>query len=308
LAEFHVPVMAERVCEALAVKGGGVYVDATAGGGGHLAAIARMLDEKGMMVAIDKDPEAVRHLHSINLSTRGTIILAQSDFSMLDRVLQSHSLRAVDGVLLDLGVSSHQIDTPRRGFSYMTDAPLDMRMDPAAPRSAHDILRESSSKELAGILARYGEVRNPLRMARTLRECADTKSLESSAGLRACLEREYGPNLSVKVLSKVFQALRIAVNDELERLKTALEKSCSLLRSGGRLAVISYHSLEDRIVKDFFRGKEGACSCPPGMPVCRCNRVFVLKRITKKPIVPDPQEIARNRRSRSARLRVAEKV
>ncbi|MBD3243839.1 MAG: 16S rRNA (cytosine(1402)-N(4))-methyltransferase RsmH [Chitinivibrionales bacterium] len=304
---YHAAVLLAESIEGLAVRPGGAYLDGTAGGGGHLQAIIDQLGGTGTAIGLDRDPDAIAHLQR-HIEPRGAkLILAQSRFSELDRVCAENGVEALDGVLLDLGVSSYQLDTPERGFSYQVEAPLDMRMDPQRGTTAAQLLRESDVVTLERILRDYGEVTNAPRMARTIASCARTGSLETTADLRSCLEAEYGP-LKPKVLSKVFQALRIAVNRELEELETFLAKVAGQIRTGGRLAVIAYHSLEDRLVKNAMRDWEGRCICPPELPVCRCGRRAQFKRITRRAVTPSDAEIRGNRRARSARLRIAERV
>jgi 16S rRNA (cytosine1402-N4)-methyltransferase len=294
--------------EALDIKPDGVYVDATAGGGGHLREIIARLDSRGTAVGIDRDPDAIAWCRTHFTGVQPAVILEQSPFSRLDAVLASHGIRAIDGLILDLGVSSHQIDDGSRGFSYIRDAVLDMRMDPTQGESAAHFLSAVDEHELARVLSEYGEVRNPSRMARVFKRSMAKKPFVSSRDVTTCLTDEYGPSLGIKVVAKVFQAIRIAVNGELGELSGCLKRAISFVKKGGRIAVISYHSLEDRIVKNFFRDNERSCTCPPSMPYCTCNKKILLKRLNKKGIVPTEQEVRRNPRARSARLRVAEKV
>jgi 16S rRNA (cytosine1402-N4)-methyltransferase len=211
-------------------------------------------------------------------------------------------------MLLDLGISSHQIDTQERGFSYMKTSDLDMRMDPTSGMSAADFCAAAGERELAAALADYGEITNPLRMARAIKGCAQRQPMRTSSDLVSCLRNEYGPSFPVKVIAKVFQALRIAVNGELVELSACLAVALSKVRHGGRIVVISYHSLEDRIVKNFFRDGEQGCVCPPVLKKCMCGRKILLKRLNKKVIIPSAAEVARNPRARSARMRAAEMI
>jgi 16S rRNA (cytosine1402-N4)-methyltransferase len=304
---YHVPVLAKESIEGLRVLPGGTYLDCTLGGGGHFEAIIRALAGKGTVLGIDQDPDSVSWVRTnVTLSSVRTII-EQSPFSRLDSVLDRHGIRSVDGVVLDLGVSSHQIDAPQRGFSYMHDTVLDMRMDPAEGRPAYELLRDEPQEELRRILHDYGEIRDAGRMARVIKEYLRSRELRTSGQLKQCLAAHYG-SVSVKLLAKTFQALRIAVNGEMEELTACLQKAVDRLSKGGRLVAISYHSLEDRIVKNFMQVKEKGCTCPADSPICTCRNVSILKRITKKAIRPSHDEIERNHRARSARLRVAEKM
>ncbi|MBD3391252.1 MAG: 16S rRNA (cytosine(1402)-N(4))-methyltransferase RsmH [Chitinivibrionales bacterium] len=304
---YHVPVLLEECLEGLAVQPGGVYVDGTLGGGGHFEEIIRALGPEGTAIGIDKDPESISRMRKRVSSTPVTVIIERASFSEMDSVLRSHGIGSVDGVLLDLGVSSRQIDDPSRGFSYRHDASLDMRMDPAAGRPAHEMLSSWDEPALARVLSDFGEIRNPERMASAIARYARVRPLHSSSDMLAALELEYG-TVRPKVLSKVFQALRIAVNSELDELQTGLVKALDSLKRNGRLVVVSYHSLEDRIVKNFIRDQERGCICPPEVPVCTCFKRAQVKRINRKAIRPSQEEIAGNRRARSARLRMAEKV
>jgi 16S rRNA (cytosine1402-N4)-methyltransferase len=304
---FHVPVLVKESIEGLAVQPGGVYVDCTLGGGGHFAEIIRALGSTGTAIGIDKDPQSISGVKNQVASTPVNVIIEHDHFSALDVVLDRHGIRHADGILVDLGVSSHQIDDSRRGFSYLQDSPLDMRMNPLEGISAAHLLSSSSEEELARILESYGEIWNAGRMARAIKAFSRTHEIATSADIRLCLKQEYG-SVKIKVLAKLFQALRIAVNNELAELEQCLVKALERLRRGGRLVVISYHSLEDRLVKSFMRTQERGCTCPQNAPICTCGNFVKLKRINRKAIRPSQEEISRNRRARSARLRIAEKT
>jgi 16S rRNA (cytosine1402-N4)-methyltransferase len=305
--EYHIPVLPDECIRALAIKPAGIYVDCTLGGGGHFQAIVDQLNG-GVAIGIDRDPESIawcsRHIDGKLASA----IFRQARFSEIADVLQGLGITAIDGVLMDLGLSTRQITSRERGFSYMKDVRLDMRMNPADAKSAADILRESSEEELTGILADYGEIHNPARMAGAIKRYLKTGPLTTSEELKSCLQIEYGPGFQIKGLAKLFQALRIAVNGELTELRECCEQAVSLLKTGGRLAVISYHSLEDRFVKNFMRDLEKGCLCPPSIPVCICGKKKKLKRVTVKATIASADEINRNPASRSARLRAAEKI
>ncbi len=307
--DYHTPVLLNEVLQFLDVKQGGIYVDCTLGGGGHFWAIASRLSEKGVMVGIDRDLEAVEHNRKRSAAAvKATTIISRGRFSDFDKVLDENGIECVDGFLLDLGVSSHQIDEPQRGFSYMLDSTLDMRMDSTAGITARELLLSSTREELTHILECFGEIRNASRMARALKDWLEHRSLDTSTDIRNCIISEYGPNVKYKVLAKLFQALRIAVNRELEELTMFLHKSLGYLCAGGRLAVISYHSLEDRAVKEFIVANEGKCICPRDLPVCVCDKPSLLKRVSRKAVVPKEEELKSNPRSRSARLRVASRT
>ena len=302
---YHQPVLKEEVCDLLITDKSGCYLDCTRGGGGHFRALAEKLSVNAVLIGIDRDMDAINWNKKAIISDGPSIIIEQSRFSLFDEVLEKHNITGLNGALLDLGVSSFQIDTAARGFTYMKDSVLDMRMNPSEGISAWELLEQSSEEQLSSILSEYGEVHNSVRMARAIKSC---KGIKTSADLRSCLAEEYGPNLQIKVIAKVFQALRIAVNDELGELKRFLSKITGYLLSGGRLAVIAYHSLEDRMVKEFIREQEQGCVCPIDLPYCTCGKQVLLKRITRKAVRASTAEVKSNPRSRSARLRVAERT
>jgi 16S rRNA (cytosine1402-N4)-methyltransferase len=322
VTEYHVPVLLGEVLSLLVGDGDTVassvnkkvYVDGTLGGGGHFRAVVGALSGRGeageyLVIGIDRDREALDNVRRAGFDRAGVqAILEQSRFSEFDSILREHGIDRVSGLLVDLGVSSRQIDAPGRGFMYMRDAPLDMRMDQSGGLTAAEFLERSGEDELALVFEKYGEIRNAGRMAGVIKDYMKHSKILTSADLKACLTREYGANIKIQALAKLFQALRIAVNGELEELRLFLDKSVHWLAAGGRIAVISYHSLEDRMVKEFFRAAEEACVCAPGLPVCTCNKPVLLKRVNRKAVMASDEEITRNPRSRSARLRVAERT
>lgn len=305
---YHEPVLLQECVEGLSIHSDGVYVDGTLGGGGHFRAILDRLGSQAVAVGIDRDPEALREAEKLESNSSARVVVVNARFSEIDRVLQENQLTQADGILLDLGVSSRQIDAPDRGFSYTKSASLDMRMNPGDARPASEVIEQSTVDELSTILSEYGEIRNPTRMARALKNWVKTTPLATSDDLKACLMAEYGKVPENKVLAKLFQALRIAVNQELQELSTFLAKAESTIRPSGRLAVISYHSLEDRLVKRFMSQAERTCVCPPELPVCQCDHRASFKRITRHAVKPGPDEIKRNPRARSARLRIAQRL
>jgi 16S rRNA (cytosine1402-N4)-methyltransferase len=306
--DYHTPVLLEEVLRFVPHKSGGVFLDGTLGGGGHFTAMAERLDRAGTMIGIDRDPEAVLWNRERMPSCRPTVIFEQARFSEFDKVLNRHGIASLDGLFLDLGVSSRQIDFPDRGFSYLHEGGLDMRMDPSAGMTATELIRTSSAADLAVLLSDFGEVEGAAAIAAAIKRWSDGHPLRTTADLRECCSRAFSNRLSIKLLAKIFQALRIAVNDELGELRIFLAKVLDFLNPGGRLAVVAYHSLEDRIVKQYMRENERACVCPPESPRCVCRRAPLFKRLTKKAVQPSAEEIARNRRCRSARLRVAERT
>jgi len=307
---YHVPVLLEECLKGLALRPDGIYVDGTAGGGGHSFAIASRL-ETGRLLAVDRDEEAVaaaaRRLEGFGKRAR----VFHNNFENIPQVLDEAGIDGVDGILLDLGVSSHQLDEGERGFSYQQDAPLDMRMDRSSGFTAFDAVNGWNEQELADVIFRYGEERYSRRIAaeivRRRKEKPVATTLELVDAIRsampaAALREKQHP------AKRTFQALRIAVNDELGALSEGLDAAMDALAPGGRLAVISFHSLEDRIVKNAVRMRENGCTCPPDLPVCVCGFVRTMRTVTKKPIVPSAEEIERNPRARSAKLRIAEKL
>ncbi len=307
-ATDHVPVLADDVRRLLAVQPDETIVDCTFGAGGHAALLAEDLHGRGRFIAIDRDPSVRTYFETFkrrfaSLQPR----LLRGELSLVLEQLGSNGVEA-DAILLDLGVSSMQLDRPERGFSYAVDAPLDMRMDPSADVSAADLVNESTEKDLTQIFRRYGEERYARQIARAVVRARPLgRTIELVDVIRAAIPApaRFGEGHPAK---RVFQALRIAVNDELGSLEHALPAALEMLRPGGRLAVIAFHSLEDRIVKTFMRDAERGCTCPPDFPVCVCGNEPVMRALSRKPIRPTADEIADNPRAASARLRVAVKV
>jgi 16S rRNA (cytosine1402-N4)-methyltransferase len=306
-ATDHVPVLADEVREALAVQPGETVVDATFGAGGHAELLAADLQGAGKLIAIDRDPSVRPYFDRVRKRTGVQARLLRGEFSDVLAQLAANGVRA-DAIVFDLGVSSMQIDRPERGFSYRTDAPLDMRMDPAAELSARELVNETGERELTRIFREYGEERYARPIARAIvrrrREQPFERTGELVDVIRSAIPApaRFGDGHPAK---RVFQALRIAVNDELGSLESALPSALEMLRPGGRLAVISFHSLEDRIVKRFLRMKEKGCTCPPDFPVCVCGHEPELRALSRRPIKPSPNELAANPRASSARLRAA---
>jgi 16S rRNA (cytosine1402-N4)-methyltransferase len=307
---YHTPVLSCAAVTALVQKPDGVYLDGTLGGGGHFKEMLSQLNASATAIGIDRDADAIDFVKSHLVNENGcTIHLYPSVFSQFDAVLAHHSLKAVDGILLDLGVSSHQIDDSQRGFSYRIDAPLDMRMNQAEGMGAAELLNSAPAHELAEILRHYGDVTGADILAEAFVRFRAQKRFSRTGDIAECLAPLFRGRLSYDLLARIYQALRIAVNNELEELQTCLKKSITHLNPNGRIAVIAYHSGEDRIVKSFFKDQEKSCICPPEIPQCVCGgRNKKLKRINRKAIRPLPDEIAINPRSRSARLRIAERT
>ncbi|HHV29587.1 16S rRNA (cytosine(1402)-N(4))-methyltransferase RsmH [Acetivibrio mesophilus] len=312
--EFHhKPVLLEETIENLDIKPDGVYIDGTLGGAGHSSEILRRLDKNGTLIGLDQDEFALKtsqeKLTQLNLEAR--IILANTNFVNIKEVCEKNNIDSVDGILLDLGVSSHQLDEASRGFSYNKDAPLDMRMDRRGSLTAKTIVNEYDREEIKAIIRDYGEERWASRIADFIVAARKKKEIETTEELVDIIKaaipgsaRREGPHPA----KRTFQALRIAVNNELGILDKTIEDGTELLKSGGRFCIITFHSLEDRIVKDEFNKKVNPCICPKEFPVCTCGRKPLASLVNRKPIIPDEKELQVNPRSRSAKLRVLEKI
>lgn len=307
----HIPILRETVVSLLNPRRGGVFVDGTLGGGGHAEAVLERLPEGGRLYGIDRDGAAIAAA-SARLARFGEAFTAiRGNFFDMKRLLAAQGVTEVDGILLDLGVSSHQLDTPQRGFSYHEDAPLDMRMDPSAPLSAYDVVNGYPAEELARIIREYGEERYASRVANAIVREREKAPLNSTVRLAEIVKLALPAPARREAqhpARRTFQALRIEVNSELEGLSAALNDAHDLLRSGGVLAVITFHSLEDRIAKQAFKTFEHPCTCDPHAPVCTCGKTPTAKVLTKKPIVADEAELQQNPRARSAKLRAIQKL
>jgi 16S rRNA (cytosine1402-N4)-methyltransferase len=309
-ATDHVPVLADEVRRLLDVEPGKAVVDATFGAGGHAELLAHDLRGNGRFIAVDRDPSARQYFERFRKRAGVQARFLRGEFATVLDQLATNDV-SVDAILLDLGVSSMQLDRPERGFSYAVDAPLDMRMDPSAEETAADIVNDAPERELQQIFRGYGEERYARQIARAIVRRRRSEPFARTGELVDVIKSaiptpaRFGEGHPAK---RAFQALRIAVNDELGQLEEALPAAVRLLRPRGRIAVISFHSLEDRIVKRFFRAEARGCVCPPDFPVCACGRDPVLRVLTTRAVRPDAREIALNPRSASARLRVAEKV
>jgi len=307
MTERHVPVLLKEVLLALAVRPGGLYIDCTVGGGGHAEAILDASAPHGRLLAIDADPGALAAAADRLRDYRGRLTLVEANFRDVALVVRERGFAPVDGILFDLGLSSIQLDHGERGFSFQREGPLDMRFSPQGTVTASDIVNGYREQELADMLWRFGEERHSRRIARAV---VAARPIYTTTQLARVVEQVVGRGGRgvIHPATRTFQALRIAVNQELVSLATALSQAHGLLDSGARLAVISYHSLEDRIVKDFIRRESSDCVCPPGVPVCVCGHVASLRPIGRSATNPSPAEVAANPRARSARLRVAERL
>ena len=311
MAFHHVSVLLEEAVDGLAVVPHGIYVDCTLGGGGHAARIASMLAPEGRLIGIDQDGAAVSAASERLQDARCSISIVRGNFRELDAILAHEGAGSVDGILFDLGVSSHQIDTPERGFSYMQDAPLDMRMDQRRERSAYDVVNTYAEEDLCRIFHDYGEERWAKRIAGFLIEARREHPVRTTGELVDIVRRAV-PSAARRAdhghpAKRIFQALRIEVNGELGILEGAFRAAVSHLRPGGRIAIITFHSLEDRIAKQALRGMARGCICPPGLPVCACHHRPEI-RLLGKARKPSRGEIIQNPRAASAKLRLAEKL
>ncbi len=307
----HYSVMLKECIDALDIKPNGIYVDCTAGGGGHSEAILERLDS-GKLISLDQDDEAIETCKKRLARFGERSIIVKSNFSELERVLNELEIVHIDGVLMDLGVSSHQLDTPSRGFSYNSDAELDMRMNPRSPFSAYDVVNTYSEQELKKIIFDYGEERFAPQIARKIVLAREENPIKTTLELASIIKNAIPVGAAKKEsqhpAKRTFQAIRIEVNHELDVITPAIETAVSRMNIGGRIAIMTFHSLEDRIVKTKYNDYAKACTCPANFPVCVCGNKAKLKVITKKPIIANNEELSENARSRSAKLRVAEKI
>lgn len=304
---YHKPVLIEETLALLNINPCGIYVDGTLGGAGHSLAIANLLSQEGKLIAFDQDEDALLFSQTLLPNDR-SIFFFRENFEFISRCLKELQVDSIDGILLDLGISSHQIDIPAKGFSYQDDgSPLIMNMG-MAEHTAGDILNTYDKKELVRVFKEYGELQAPQRLAQAVIDFRNQKPLLTAGDLKSALQKYIMTHKRIKEYSKLFQALRIEVNQELRHLEHALPEIVKCMNPGARIVIISYHSLEDRIVKEFFRRESKDCLCPENWPVCQCHHTAQLKIVTRKPIVPKPEETASNSRARSARLRAAEKI
>lgn len=306
----HITVLKKETVEGLAMKENGIYVDCTLGGAGHSSLIASQLTGNARLICVDQDDAALQNAEQVLAPFMDKVRLVKSNFRHIHEILDQLEIDKVDGFLYDLGVSSPQLDEAERGFSYNHDAPLDMRMDRSCQLSAFEVVNQWEEEELASIIYRYGEEKFSRRIARNIVETRKSQTIQTTLQLVDIIKssipaaaRRKGPHPA----KRTFQAIRIAVNDELQAFEDSLSQAATRLHTGGRLSVITFHSLEDRICKQFFQQQSQGCLCPPDFPQCVCGNVPKLKVITRKPILPSDDELEQNPRARSAKLRVAEK-
>lgn len=302
----HQPVLYNEIIHALQPQSSNSYVDGTLGAGGHARGILEASSPDGRLLGMDVDPQALAVARERLAEFGSRAVIIQASYTTLSEQLHKLGWDKVDGILLDLGLSSMQLDTPERGFSFRADAPLDMRFDPRNPVTAADLVNTLPEKDLADLIYQYGEERRSRQIARAIVRARPIETTQELAQLVARVVR--GRRQEIHPATKTFQALRIAVNQELEALETVLPQAVAALSPGGRLAVIAFHSLEDRAVKQFFRQESRDCICPPRQPVCTCGHVATIREITRRPVMAREEEVEQNPRARSARLRVAEKI
>lgn len=306
----HKSVLLEETIDNLNIKPEGIYVDGTLGGAGHSYEIAKRLT-KGKLIGIDQDEAAIKAAGERLEELKDKVIIVRSNYCNMKQVLTDLSVSQVDGILLDLGVSSYQLDTPERGFSYREDAPLDMRMDTRNELTARDIINNYSEMDIYRIIRDYGEDNFAKNIAKHIVRMREEKPIETTFELNEAIKAAIPMKLRVNTghpAKRTFQAIRIELNQELDVLKNTLQDMIELLAPGGRLCIITFHSLEDRIVKSCFRMNENPCICPPNFPVCACGKKSMGKAISRKPILPSQEELEYNKRSKSAKLRVFEKT
>ena len=308
---IHEPVLLRECLDALSIRPDGIYVDGTMGGAGHSLEIAKKLDTTGRLIGIDQDEDAIRAAGGRLGGYKDRVTIVRDNFRNIKAIMQELNIEHADGILLDLGVSSYQIDNPERGFSYMQDAPLDMRMDRRAGMTAADLINGLPESELGRILRDYGEERFAGSIARKIVSERKKAPIRTTGELvriiRSSIPKKF-QDAGGHPAKRTFQAVRIALNDELAAVEDAMDDMIDLLGDGGRLCVITFHSLEDRIVKNAFRRNEHPCTCPPDLPVCVCGKKPKGRVVTRKPILPGEEEMERNPRAKSAKLRVFEKI
>lgn len=304
----HIPVLYEEVLAALDVKAGKRYIDCTVGGGGHALGILERSSPDGKLLGLDADPEALKIATERLAAFASRLVLVNENFVNLSKVAHEHGFVPADGIFFDLGVSTIQLESLDRGFSFRVDSPLDMRFDPRQKVTAAELVNKLSEQELAVLLYRYGEEPRAKAIAKAVVRARQKGPIETTGQLVRIIERVIPARGRIHPATRTFQALRIAVNSELENLESALQQAIEILAPEGRIAVISFHSLEDRLVKQFFAFEARGCICPPGLPICTCGHKPRLEILTKKPIVASDEEVRRNPRSRSAKLRVARRL
>lgn len=306
--DYHIPVLYYEALDNLVINPDGIYIDCTLGGGSHSEGILERLSDKGLLISIDQDTNAIEYSKKRLEKFGSKWKVFKGNFENIDTIAYMAGVDKVDGILMDIGVSSKQLDDPKRGFSYKYDVKLDMRMNTEQKISAYDVVNTYSEEQLSKIIFEYGEERHARKIAKLIVEERKSSPIEKTSDLIALIKRAYPERASKHPAKKTFQAIRIEVNRELEVLENAMSKAVELLKVGGRLAIITFHSLEDRIVKNKFKDLATACKCPKDIPICVCGGVKKFEIITKKPIIPIDDELKNNNRAHSSKLRILERI
>ena len=306
--DYHIPVLYYETLDNLVINPDGIYIDCTLGGGSHSEGILERLSDKGLLISIDQDTNAIEYSKKRLEKFGSKWKVFKGNFENIDTIAYMAGVDKVDGILMDIGVSSKQLDDPKRGFSYRYDVKLDMRMNTEQKISAYDVVNTYSEEQLSKIIFEYGEERHARKIAKLIVEERKSSPIEKTSDLIALIKRAYPERASKHPAKKTFQAIRIEVNRELEVLENAMSKAVELLKVGGRLAIITFHSLEDRIVKNTFKDLATACKCPKDIPICVCGGVKKFEIITKKPIIPIDDELKNNNRAHSSKLRILERI
>lgn len=306
--DYHIPVLYYETLDNLVINPDGIYIDCTLGGGSHSEGILERLSDKGLLISIDQDTNAIEYSKKRLEKFGSKWKVFKGNFENIDTIAYMAGVDKVDGILMDIGVSSKQLDDPDRGFSYRYDVKLDMRMNTEQKISAYDIVNTYSEEQLSKIIFEYGEERHARKIAKLIVEERKSSPIEKTSDLITLIKRTYPERASKHPAKKTFQAIRIEVNRELEVLENAMSKAVDLLKIGGRLAIITFHSLEDRIVKNKFKDLATACKCPKDIPICVCGGVKKFEIITKKPIIPIDDELKNNNRAHSSKLRILERI
>ena len=307
MSNYHIPVLLEESLNYLVGNRSGIYFDGTLGFGGHSQGILNLLNEDAQLISTDVEANAFEHSKK-KFADDSRVKIYNFNFQKIDIIAKIESIKRFDGVFADLGVSSYQYDSPSAGFTYRQETKLDLRLDKSIAVNASDIINSYSEEDIADLIYKYGEEKNSRKIASSICRSRTQKRIETTIELYNIISEITSAKYLIKTLSRVFQALRIYVNDELNILKSFIHKAVDLLIKGGRLVILSYHSLEDRIIKDAFKFESLDCICPKDYPVCRCDKESRLKILTRKPIIPSDDEVMRNPRSRSAKLRAAERI
>ncbi|WP_336153981.1 16S rRNA (cytosine(1402)-N(4))-methyltransferase RsmH [Fusobacterium polymorphum] len=306
--DYHIPVLYYETLDNLVINPDGIYIDCTLGGGSHSEGILERLSDKGLLISIDQDTNAIEYSKKRLEKFGSKWKVFKGNFENIDTIAYMAGIDKVDGILMDIGVSSKQLDDPERGFSYRYDVKLDMRMNTEQNISAYDVVNTYSEEQLSKIIFEYGEERHARKIAKLIVEERKSSLIEKTSDLITLIKRAYPERASKHPAKKTFQAIRIEVNRELEVLENAMSKAVELLKVGGRLAIITFHSLEDRIVKNKFKDLATACKCPKDIPICVCGGVKKFEIITKKPIIPVDDELKNNNRAHSSKLRILERI